>query len=157
MAAVIAQEIDVVQLFQPFGIVGHDGVRRAVAEGQEAFEHAADAGLVGIDGGLVQHLALAVLAGWIADLGGAAAHQRDWLAAMLLQPAQHHDRHQVADMKRRAGQIEAHIGDEPRLRGARVDRVGIRQLVDVAPARQGLQKFALVGHGGAALGAKHGV
>jgi hypothetical protein len=49
MPADIAQEGDVEQPVQPFGIVEHDGIRRAITETQEGVEHLADAGLVGFD------------------------------------------------------------------------------------------------------------
>ena len=42
----------------------------------------------------------------------AAAHQRDRLAAGLLQPMQHHDLQQRADMQRRRRAVEADIADE---------------------------------------------
>ena len=51
-----------------------------------------------------------VLAGRIADLGGAAAHQHDGLVAGLLQAAQQHDLHQAADMQAVGGGVEADIG-----------------------------------------------
>ena len=53
-----------------------------------------------------------VLAGRVADPRGAAAHQRDRLVAGLLQPVQHHDRQQRADMQRGRGAVEADIGGD---------------------------------------------
>ena len=38
-----------VELVEPLGVVHHDRVARPVAEGQEALEHPADAGDVGVD------------------------------------------------------------------------------------------------------------
>ena len=49
MRADVAQERDVVERVEPVGIVDHDRVGRAVAEGQEALEHAPDRGDVGVD------------------------------------------------------------------------------------------------------------
>ena len=49
MRADVAQEGDVVERVEPVGIVDHDRVGRAVAEGQEALEDAADRGDVGVD------------------------------------------------------------------------------------------------------------
>ena len=68
--------------------------------------------LVGVDLRRRQKLARLVLAGRIADLGGAAAHHDDRLVAGLLQPAQRHDLHQVADMKARRRAIEADIAGD---------------------------------------------
>ena len=59
-----------------------------------------------------QDAAALVLAGRIADPGGAAAHQRDRPVAGLLQPVQHHDRQQRADMQRGGGAVEADIGGD---------------------------------------------
>ena len=82
------------------------------AEGQELFEHLFDRVLVGIDLFQGENLAAFVLAGGIADAGGAAAHQRDRLAAGFLQPVQHHDRQERADVQRGRGAVEADIGGE---------------------------------------------
>ena len=60
-----------------------------------------DAGDIGADLGIGEQLARLVLAGRIADLGGAAADQHDRLVARLLQLAQHHDRDEIADMQAR--------------------------------------------------------
>ena len=88
-------------------------VGRAVAEGEQALEHAADAGDVGVDLLVGQQLAAFILAAWVADLGRPAAHQHDRLVPGLLQAAQHHDLDQVADMEARRGGVEADIaGDD---------------------------------------------
>ena len=112
MAPDVAQEIDVVELGEPIGVVGHDRVVLAVAEADEMRERLADARLVGLDLLDGQELAAFVLARRVADHRRAAAHQRDRLAARLLQPVQHHDLHERADMQRRRGAIEADVGDE---------------------------------------------
>ena len=113
----VAQEIDVVELGEPIGVVGHDGVALAVAEADEMGERLADAGLVGLDLGDRQQLAALVLAGRVADHRRAAAHQRDRLAARLLEPVQHHDLDERADVQRGRGAIEADVARErPRTR-----------------------------------------
>ena len=81
----------------------------AVAEGQEPGEDLLDAIEVRRDLCVGKHLARFVLAGRIADLGGAAAHQRDGLVAGLLQPAQHHDLHERPRMQAGRCGIEADI------------------------------------------------
>ena len=68
-----------------------------------------------------EQLAAFVLARRVADHRRAAAHQRDRLAARLLQPVQHHDLDERADVQRRRGAIEADVGDE---------RSGARLLVE---------------------------
>ena len=62
MPADVAQEVDVVELGQPFGVVGHDRVVLALAEADEMREGLADAGLVGLDRLDRQQLAAFVLA-----------------------------------------------------------------------------------------------
>ena len=128
----IAQHLDPVQLGQPFGIVEHDGVGLAVAIAQHLGEHAADRGLVGLDLGDGAQRARLVLAGGIADHGGAAAHQRDRLVAALLQPVQQHHGEEVADMQRRRGAVIADIGGGFALDGERVQPLEIGALVDEA-------------------------
>ena len=89
-------------------------------------------------------LAALVLAGGIADARGAAAHQRDRPVAGLLQPVQHHDRQQRADMQRGRGAVEADIGgDRPSTR-ERIERVGLRHLVDEAAARENVKEIGLI-------------
>ncbi len=113
----VAKKLDVVQLGEPIGVVGHDGVVLAVAEAHETRERLADAGFVGVDIFEAQELATLILARRIADHGRAAAHQRDRLAARLLKPMQHHDADQVADMQRGRGAVEPDIaGERPRTR-----------------------------------------
>jgi len=112
MSADIAQEVDVIQLRQPLRIVRHDRVGLAVAESQELVEDFADAGFVGFDRLDRKQLPALVLARGVADARRAAAHERDGFAAALLQPTQHHDLHERADMQRRRRAIEADIGDE---------------------------------------------
>ena len=83
-----------------------------------------------------QDAAAFVLAGGIADPRGAAAHQRDRPVAGLLQPVQHHDRQQRADMQRGRGAVEADIGGDRLAARERVERLGLRDLMDEAAARE---------------------
>ena len=99
MPADVAQQRDVEQRVEPVGIVGHRGVGRPAAERQVVREALLDLRHVVVDLRGRQELARLVAAGRIADLGGAAAHQRDRLVAGLLPPAQQHDLQQVADME----------------------------------------------------------
>jgi len=150
--AVVAQELHVAELAQPRVVVDHDGVGRPVAEGQELGEHLLDAGDVGRDVGVAQQLAALVLAGGVADLGRAAAHQDDRLVAGLLQAAQHHDLDQRTDVQRRGGGVEADVGGDDPAGGRRVQFLRMGDLVDVAARLQGLEEFRLEGGGGGGHG-----
>ena len=86
-----------------------------------------------------------VLAGGIADPRGAAAHQRDRPVAGLLQPVQQHDRQQRADMQRRRGAVEADIGGDGRRTRQRIQRLGLRHLMDEAALGKNVEKIGLVG------------
>ena len=146
MLADVAQEGDVFQRIEPFGIVEHDRVRRAVPEGQEAFEDPLDGGDIGLDPVLGEQLARLVLEAGVADLAGAAAHQHDGLVPSLLQSAQQHDLHQAADVERRRGRIEADIARHDLLRRERIQRGRIGELVEIAARRERVQQIGLVGH-----------
>src|SRR3546814_14447358 len=76
MLADRAQEGDVFERVEPLGIVEHHRLRWPVAEGQEPFEDALDRADIGLDAVLRQQLACRVLEARVADLPGAAAHQR---------------------------------------------------------------------------------
>ena len=110
VAADLAQERYVLRARQPFVIVEHDGVGGPVAEDQEALEHPADAGDVGLDSSWLSSWRALVLAAGVADLGRPAAHQHDRLVPGLLQPAQHHDLDERADVQRRRRGVEADVG-----------------------------------------------
>ncbi len=111
MPANIAQHLDPVEFCQPLGVVGHDRVMLGSAELQKAREHLLDAVLVALDLMDRKDFPRFILAGGIADAGGAAAHQRDRLVAGLLQPVEAHDLHHGADVKRGRGAVEADIAD----------------------------------------------
>ena len=104
----------------------------AVAEVQDLGEHALDALLVGLDLLDGADGARLVLARGVAHARGAAAHQRDRLVARLLQPVEHHDGQEVADVQRRRRAVVADIGDDLALGGQRVEAVEIGALVDEA-------------------------
>ena len=89
-------------------------------------------------------VALRVLAGRVADLGGAAAHQRDRPVPGLLQPVQHHDLDQVADVQRAGGGVEADVAGHDLARGQRVERRHVGALVDEAALVEHAQEIRLV-------------
>ncbi len=150
----VAQEFDVVERRQPLGVVGHDGVAARLAEIQELREDRLDAVLVRVDLLDRENAPRLVAARGIADPRRAAAHQRDGAASpALLQPVQHHDRQQVADVQRRRGAVVADVADDVALLRERVEPVEIRALVDEAALGQYVEEVGLVlGHGGAAFG-----
>ena len=145
MPADIAQEGDVAQPIQPFGIVEH---QRAGVEIQQRLEGPADADLVGLDDLIRQQLPGIILAGGIAHLGGAAADQRDGPAAGLLEEPQQHRWHEVADMQAVRRAVIADIGREPPLVQRGIQLRLIRGLVDVAAFLGDAQEVAGDGHGG---------
>ena len=88
-----------------------------------------------------QQLTHLVLAGRIADLGRAAAHHDDRLVPGLLQPAQRHDLHQVADVEARRRAIESDIGGDAFLLDQRVEAFEVRALMQLAARRDEAEKF----------------
>ena len=110
MAADVAQQRNIQKRVEPVGVVGHHRVGRAVAEFEVVGEALPDARHVGVDLLRRQQLARLVAARRIADLGRAAAHQRDRLVAGLLPPAQQHDLQEMADMQRIGRAVEADVG-----------------------------------------------
>ncbi|MPL94363.1 hypothetical protein SDC9_40516 [bioreactor metagenome] len=126
----VAQEVEVVQVVKPLGVVAHHRAVRLIAVIEVAREDALHAGDVLIDLLGRQQRPLFRAEGGVAHLGGAAAHQRDRLVAGLLEPAQQHDVEQMAHMQRRRGGVIADIGGDHPLRQCRVEflKVGaIRQ------------------------------
>ena len=71
---------------------------------------------------------------------GAAAHQRDRPVAGLLQPVQHHDLDQRADMQGRRGAVEADIGHDLARERLLVEAGEIRALVEIAALQKGAQE-----------------
>src|SRR5438477_812800 len=129
MPAVFAQKWNVMQTVEPISVVRHDGAGGAVAEAEEAVEDSANAGLVTLDLGLGQQLARLVLAGGIADLRGAPAHEHDRLVAGALPQPEEHDLHQTAHVQAVRGAIEADVGDGRPFEEARVERLAVGALM----------------------------
>ena len=134
------QHLDIADLPQPIVVVDHHRIGRPIAKYQEPLERGADRGDVGLDRRVVQHLANLVLAGGIADPRGPATHQDDRLVPRLLQPAQQHDRHQIADMQRRRRRIEPHIGRHHLPPRQRIEPAGIGDLMNIAALVEQLEQ-----------------
>ena len=128
----LAQERDILERVEPFGIVGHDRVGRAVAELRNRSNTRRMPAMLASIVGVAQQLAAFVLARRIADLGRSAAHQHDRAVPGLLQPAKHHDLDQAADVEARRGRVEADVGGDDFFAGERIERRGVGRLVDVA-------------------------
>ena len=137
----VAQERDVREAIEPFGVVGHDGVARTRAEGEKFLEHRLDARHVGGDVRGTQELARVVLARGIAHLGGASAHEHDRLVSAQLEVAQQHDADEVADMEARCRAIEADVGDPAPVGQVPVEGGGIADLVHEPALGDGAQKI----------------
>src|SRR3546814_3519877 len=77
MLADLAEEGDVFQPVEPFGIVQHHGVGRSVAKAQELLEYPLDRGDVGGDHLIAHQPARFVLEARVADIAGTAAHRSE--------------------------------------------------------------------------------
>ncbi len=139
----IAKKVDVLQIFQPIVVVGHDGARRACREIQKPRKGRAYTGDVGVDLCFGQQLPRFVASRRIAHLGRTAAHQRDGTMACLLQAAQQHDLHQVADVQAVGRGIKADIGRDHTGLSTRVQGRGVRDLVNETTLAQGAQEVGL--------------
>jgi hypothetical protein len=111
---------------------------------QELAEDRADALEILVDDFIGQQAPALVLAGWIADPRGAAAHERDRAMPGLLQPIQHHDRQQRADMQRRRGTVEADISGDRLFTRECVQRLRLGDLMNEAASGQDLKKLGFV-------------
>jgi hypothetical protein len=113
--AVVAQELDVVDPVEPFGVVDHDCVGGLRIEHvawrklQEGFEVRLDQRHVGRDFLDGEDRARLFLVGRVADFRGAATHEDDGFTASLLKAAQVHDLHQRSHMERLRRGVEADI------------------------------------------------
>ena len=109
MAAIIPQEINVLQLVKPIAIVDHDRLIRIFPEAQEAIKDRPDADKILFNNLVRQQRARLVLEGRITNPGGPATHQGNWAMAGFLQPAQHHDLNQMSCMEGGGRAIEPGI------------------------------------------------
>src|SRR5262245_66251460 len=61
------------------------------------------------------------------------------LPICLLHPVEHHDRQQRANVQRGGSAVEPNIRRDPAVARARVERLGLGDLVNESPARQNMQ------------------
>ena len=126
MHADLTQEIDIVQVHQPVGVVDHQ--RFAVCEVHKPFHLLFEAVNVVLNGLRRHHFTHIAFAGRVTDHAGAAAEQRDRPVSGPLQMRHHHQLHKVAHMQAVRCRIE------PDVEGYRVT------------AAEQLPDFFLVGH-----------
>ena len=105
----VPQDLDIVQLHQPVGVVDHHSL--AVAELDEPLHLFLEAVAVVADGLLGHHGAHVGAAGGIADHAGASADKGDGTVARHLQPLHQAQGHEVAHMEGIGGGVEADIED----------------------------------------------
>ena len=106
-SADVPDEIDVVQVQQPVGIVDHHGL--ALAELNEPLHLLFEAGAVVVDGLLGHHGAHIRPAGGIADHGRAAADEGNGSVAGHLQPLHQAQCHEVTHMQGVGSGVKADI------------------------------------------------
>jgi hypothetical protein len=82
-----------------------------------------------------------ILAGWVANLRGAAAHKHDRLMAALLKEAQEHDRNQAPDMQRIGRAIITDIGGQRSSPQFAVKSVEIGAVLNETAIDRGLKKI----------------
>ena len=137
MHAHLAQEVDVVELGQPIGVVDDQGL--ALGKVQEAAHLLLDALHVVVDvlGG--EHLAKLALAGGVADQARAAAHQGDGPVAGPLHVGHGHDGDVVADVQGVGRGVKAHVEGDGTLLHALVQVFLVDGLGDEAALLQNVQ------------------
>ena len=103
----LTQQLDVVEVEQPVGVVEHH--RFAFAKFNEALHLTFEA--LGVVGDVLfgQHLSHVGSAGWVTDHGGAAANQRDWAVACHLQTLHQGQRHKVSGGQAVGGAVKADV------------------------------------------------
>ena len=101
MLAGVAQEVDQRQRSEPVEVVDHDRARVG-REVEEPLELDPDGRDVGFERGDVEQVALGGTARRVADHARPATDDRERPAAEALQAEQPEDRHEVADVERRA-------------------------------------------------------
>ena len=104
----VAQQLDVVQIQQPVGVVQHQSL--AVGEVDELLHLALEALRVVLDGILGQHLTHVGAAGGVTDQGRTVADQGDRFVSALLEMLQDHDADKVADVQGISRRVDADVG-----------------------------------------------
>ncbi len=145
MLSDVAQELNVIETFEPVYIIDKERIIRGVAEAQEAREGLAQRRDIFCDCVFGEDRALCIFAGGVADERRAAADDDDRSMTGLLPAAQAHDREQIADMETRRGAVEADIGRLRRVVQQCVELGGIRTLMDQVALIHFVQEVIVVG------------
>ena len=132
MHAVIAQKRNIFELIEPFRVIDHDGIARAIAEFKVFFKNLTNAVFILLNIMIRKQRPLGVFARWIADFCGAAAHQDDRLMARLLQDAEHHDLHERADMQTIGGAVKANVSRKASFPSGGIQAFKIGRLMHIA-------------------------
>ncbi len=129
----------IAMLPEPVVVVHDPSRRRTRAEVKEPLELDPDGGRVGDDLRPTQEVPLGGLPGRIADHPGPAAHDDDRSPAVALDVDETEDRHEVADVERRAARVEPVVGgDRPFLGQPRREPGGL-VLEEAPPGELGQQ------------------
>ena len=143
----VPQEIEVVQSVQPFRIVQHHGrvvCGVIVEKGGKGLLHARN---VRIDGIGIQQRTLVGPERGVTHFGRTASHQGNRCVAGLLEPAQDHDVHLVANMQRGRRGIISDIGRLGSGEQFFVQGFQVRAIGQKAPALHDVQKFGFCDKG----------
>ena len=133
MPAYFAQEVNIFEPVEPFGVVHHRRCGGAVPERKKPFEALQDRTLVCLDLLWREKLARFFLAGWISDLGGATAHQHNRFVPCLLQAAKSHNLHKTTDVQTRCRAIEPDIGCHAAFAQAVIETRGVGAVIILSP------------------------
>jgi anhydro-N-acetylmuramic acid kinase len=142
----IAQEFQIVELCQPVGIVDHDsGIFAFIVENIAV--DSLDTGNIGVDLLNTEQLPLIVAKRRVTHHRCAAAHQADGLVAGFLEPIEHGDGDEIADMDAGSRCVIADIGRHSFLLEQCIQTGFIGNLVDEPAFFEGVKEFGLeTGH-----------
>ena len=149
MSPDVTQERQVVQIIQPLRIVQHQSVRISLTIGQVLRKNLLHPIDIGVNRRLIQQRPLIRPERRIANLGGATTHQSDRLAATFLEPAQHHDVHQMTNMQRFSCRIISNIGGHNPAAQRIIQALIVRAIGQKTALHHDFDEFRLgmIGHG----------
>src|SRR5690348_8433806 len=133
MPAYIAQEVNILEPVEPFGVVHHRRCSCAVPERKKPLEALQDRTLVCLNLLWRQELACFFLAGWISDFGGATAHQHNGFVPRLLQAAKSHNLHKTTDVQTRCRAIKPDVSCHAALAQAVIESRWVGAVIILSP------------------------
>ena len=138
MGANVPQKINIPQPPQPIGVIHH----RFGGQGRhQTVNHPHDPRFVVLDGGIIQHLAGGVFAGWIPHLCGAPAEQNHGLMAGVVKMPQQHQGQQTAHMQTIRRTIKPDIGPLARGQQPLIQFIQPRPILQQTAGGKGFQKI----------------